>query len=403
MRSLLHNVDILFICSHLGRIEAAYRRIEYFMKYLRARGVRVACIGVTHITSHGIIKSSEECYSIPLAVSSRSLAILPINFLLSFSFIILILILRPKVIMISIPDSYLVLASYIGGMLVRSEIVIDIRDPQEEIMSFTYRKGLSDFITIYKYISYGIYRRAHIIIGVTRTLVNILIRKLYRPVYLIPNGADLNVFKPLNKKEARQRLGLSQESLLIGYIGVLSTYGYYNILPVLIAIRKIRRELGADIKFVAAGPILNGGIKRIIDYFRDEFIYMGVLDINTVVTLLSACDIGVIPRIGDPVYDYAVPVKFYEYIAVGQPVIAIANKRSELGEIVENNKLGIVCEPQDYDCIEKAIKALAIHKNLLDEFRKNVLTFRKYIDRRIGAERLFKLISRLMNANKLET
>ena len=399
----MNNVDILFICSHLGRIEAAYRRIEYFMKYLRARGVRVACIGVTHITSHGIIKSSEECYSIPLAVSSRSLAILPINFLLSFSLIILILILRPKVIMISIPDSYLVLASYIGGMLVRSEIVIDIRDPQEEIMSFTYRKGLSDFITIYKYISYGIYRRAHIIIGVTRTLVNILIRKLYRPVYLIPNGADLNVFKPLNKKEARQRLGLSQESLLIGYIGVLSTYGYYNILPVLIAIRKIRRELGADIKFVAAGPILNGGIKRIIDYFRDEFIYMGVLDINTVVTLLSACDTGVIPRIGDPVYDYAVPVKFYEYIAVGLPVIAIANKRSELGEIVENNKLGIVCEPQDYDCIEKAIKALAIHKNLLDEFRKNVLTFRKYIDRRIGAERLFKLISRLMNANKLET
>jgi len=403
MMSLLNNVDILFICSHLGRIEAAYRRIEYFMKYLRARGARVACVGVTHITSHGIIKSSEECYSIPLAVSSRSLAILPINFLLSFLFIILILILRPKVIMISIPDSYLVLASYIGGVLVRSKIVLDIRDPQEEIMSFTYRKGLSDFITIYKYINYSIYRRVHIIIGVTKTLVNILIRKLYRPVYLIPNGADLNVFKPLNKKEARQRLGLSQESLLIGYIGGLSTNGYYNILPVLIAIRKLRRELGADIKFVVAGPIFNGGIKRIIDYFRYEFIYMGVLDTNTVVTLLSACDIGVIPRIGDPVYDYAVPVKFYEYIAVGLPVIAVANKRSELAEIVEKNKLGIVCEPQDYDCIEKAIKALAIHKNLLDEFRENVLTFRKYIDRRIGAERLFKLISRLMQANKHET
>jgi len=404
MRSLLNNVDILFICSHLGRIEAAYKRIEYFMKYLRASGVRVACIGVTHITSHGIVKPSEECYSVSLAISSRSLAILPINFLLSFLFIILILILRPKVIMISIPDSYLILASYIGGVLVRSKIVIDIRDPQEEIMSFKYRKGLSDFITkVYKYISYGIYRRAHIIIGVTRTLINILIRKLYRPVYLIPNGADLNVFKPLNKKEARQRLGLSQESLLIGYIGGVSTYGYYNILPVLIAIRKIKRELGADIKFVVAGPILDGGIKRIIDYFKDELIYMGVLDINTVVTLLSACDIGVIPRIGDPVYDYAVPVKFYEYIGVGLPVIAIANKRSELAEIVEKNKLGIVCEFQDYDCIEKAIKALAINKYLLDEFRKNVLTFRKYIDRRIGAERLFKLMSRLMQDNKHET
>ena len=85
------------------------------------------------------------------------------------------------------------------------------------------------------------------------------------------------------------------------------------------------------------------------------------------------------------------------------PIIAIVNKQSELAEIVEKNKLGIVCEPQDYACIEKAIKALAINKDLLDEFRKNVLIFRKYIDRRIGAERLFKLISRLMQANKLET
>jgi glycosyltransferase involved in cell wall biosynthesis len=399
---VLNNVDILFICSHLGKIEAAYRRIEYFMKYLRARGMRVACIGVTNITRHGIAKSSEECYSIPLVISSRSLAVLLINFLLSFSLILLILIIRPKVIIISIPDSYLILASYIGGVLVRSKIVIDIRDPQEEIMSFTYRKGLSGFIAkVYKYINYSIYRRARVIIGVTRTLVNTLIRKLYKPVYLIPNGADLNVFKPLNEKEMRQRLGLSQESLLIGYIGGLSSYGYYNILPVLTAIRKIGRELGADIKFVAAGPILNDGIKRIIDYFTDEFIYMGVIDTKGVVTLLSACDIGVIPRIGDPVYNYAVPVKFYEYIAAGLPVIAIANKRGELAEIVEKNKLGIVCESQDYACIEKAIKALAINKNLLDEFRKNVLTFRKYIDRRIGAERLFKLISRLVQADKL--
>jgi glycosyltransferase involved in cell wall biosynthesis len=399
---MLNDADILFVCSHLGGAGAAYRRIEYFMKYLRARGVRVACIGVLHVTRHGITKSSKECYSAPLAISSRSLAVLPINFLLPFLLVLLILILRPRVIIISIPDSYLVLASYIGGVLARSKVVIDVRDPQEEIMSSTYRKGLSGFIAkVYKYINYTVYRRAHIITGVTRTLVTTMARELRKHVYLIPNGADLNVFRPLNKEEARQKLGLSQGSLLIGFIGGLSSYGYCNVLPVLIAIRRIRRELGIDIKFVVAGPILDDGIKRIIDYFRDEFIYMGVLDTSNVVTLLSACDIGVVPRIGDPVYNYAVPVKFYEYIATGLPVIAIANKRSELAEIVEKNKLGIVCEPQDYACIEKAIKALVIDKNLLGEFRKNVLIFRKYIDRRIGAERLFKLVSRLMQADKL--
>ena len=393
----MNNIDVLFVCNYLGRAEAAYRRVEYFMKYLRARGMKVACIGVTHVTRHSIVKSSEECYSIPLAISSRSLAVLLINFLLSFSLILLILILRPMVIIISIPDSYLILASYIGGVLTGSKIVIDIRDPQEEIMSFTYRKGLSGFIAkVYKHINYGIYKRAHIIIGVTITPVNSLIRKLYKPVYLIPNGADLNVFKPLNKKEVRQRFGLSQESLLIGFVGGLSSYGYYNVLPVLIAIRRIRRELGIDIKFVVAGSILDDGIKRIIDYFRDEFIYMGVLDVNNVVTLLSACDIGVVPRIGDPAYNYAVPVKFYEYIATGLPVLAIVSRGSELARIVEKHRLGFVCEPGDHECLESVITTFAINKAVLDEYKKNVIVFRKHVDRKIGAKRLYELISKFL-------
>jgi hypothetical protein len=391
---VLNNVDTLFICSHLGRTEAAYRRIEYFMEYLRARGVRVGCIGVAHITRHGITKPSEECYSALLAISSRSLAVLPINFLLSFLLILLILILRPRIIIISIPDSYLVLASYIGGALTRAKIVIDIRDPQEEIMSSTYRKGLSGFIAkVYKYINYAVYRRAHIITGVTRTLVTIMARELHKPVYLIPNGAYLNVFKPLNKEEARQKLGLSQESLLIGFIGRLSSYGYYNVLPVLIAIRRIRRELGTDIRFVVAGPILDEGIKRIIGYFRDEFIYMGVLDTSNVVTLLSACDIGVIPRIGDPIYDYAIPVKFYEYIATGLPVLAIVSRGSELARIVKKHRLGFVCEPGDHECLESVITTFAINKAVLDEYKKNVIVFRKHVDRKIGAKRLYELIS----------
>jgi glycosyltransferase involved in cell wall biosynthesis len=167
-------------------------------------------------------------------------------------------------------------------------------------------------------------------------------------------------------------------------------------LPVLIAIRRIRRELGTDIRFVVAGPILDEGIKRIIDYFRDEFIYMGVLDTSNVVTLLSACDIGVIPRIGDPIYDYAIPVKFYEYIATGLPVLAIVSRGSELARIVEKHRLGFVCEPGDHECLESVITTFAINKAVLDEYKKNVIVFRKHVDRKIGAKRLYELISKFL-------
>jgi glycosyltransferase involved in cell wall biosynthesis len=286
---------------------------------------------------------------------------------------------------------------------VRSKLIIDIRDPQEELMVYRYRKVfLGLIVKIYRRINYSIYRRSDGVLGVTEKLVRTIAKEIGRPVYLVPNGADLSIFKPLDKEEARLRLGLSQETLFIGYVGGLSLYGYYNILPILAAIRKVRRELGIGIKLVAAGPIYDDSMRRIIEGFRDEFVYLGVLDTKGVITLLSACDLGVIPRIGDPIYDYAIPVKFYEYIATGLPIIVIARKRSELAEVVEKNKLGIICEPQDHICLEKAIETLAMNGGLIDGLRKNVLAFKKYVDRKIGAERLFKLISELMQTDKLD-
>jgi hypothetical protein len=41
---------------------------------------------------------------------------------------------------------------------------------------------------------------------------------------------------------------------------------------------------------------------------------------TTCTKLISDCDVGLIPRIKDPIYDYAIPAKFYEYTACGLPV-----------------------------------------------------------------------------------
>jgi glycosyltransferase involved in cell wall biosynthesis len=397
----LRDVDVLFISTHLGKYEAGYRRIEYFLKYFQSRRFDVSCIGVVHATASGIVKPFEKCYSIPFGVSSNSLAFFPINFVSSLFLIPLILTLRHKMIIVSIPDSYIILSSYIGSLLTRSKLIIDVRDPQEEIMVYRYKKGFSGLIAkIYRKINYSIYRKADGVLGVTKKLVRTIAKEIWRPVYLIPNGADLSNFKPLGKKEAREKLGLSLGSLLIGYVGALSSYGYYNILPVLEAIRKIRRELDIDIKLVVAGSIYDDGIKRIAESFGDEFKYLGVLDTKGVVTLLSASDLGIIPRIGDPIYDYAIPAKFYEYVAIGLPLLTMANRGSELARIVEKYKLGFVCDPGDQVCIEKAISMLVSSRSLLDEIRKNVLDYRKNVDRSIGAERLFRLISELMHVDE---
>jgi glycosyltransferase involved in cell wall biosynthesis len=391
----LKGVDVLFICNYLGKSEAGYRRLSYFVKYMQFKGLKVTCTGIIHLTSQGIVKSSKGCFSVPLSVSSRNIAFLPINILLSLPLVLLILILRPKTVIISIPDSYLVLVSYIGSSLTKAKFIVDVRDPQEEILTRAHKKGLSGFVArIYKRINYAVYRRAYAVIGVTSSLVKLLAKEIGRSMCLIPNGADLDVFKPTDKSMARKKLGLNQDSFLIAFTGVLSWY--YDILPTLVALRRVRERLGIDIRLVIAGPLFEGRTKKVLEAFRDVATYLGLLNVNSIVAMLSACDVGLIPLIEDPIFNLALPAKFYEYVAMGLPLIVTANRGSELANIVEKRRLGFLCEPGDIVCLESTITLLVGNRNLLENLRENAFTFREYVDRRVGAERLFRLISKLL-------
>ena len=112
--------------------------------------------------------------------------------------------------------------------------------------------------------------------------------------------------------------------------------------------------------------------------------------------LLSACDVGAVPRVSDPIYDYMLPVKFYEYVAVGLPLIVMTNKESELARVVEENRLGLLCEPNNIGCLEKALSQLVKDRRLLEYFKKNSINFRGFVDRKTGAEILLKTIKRLL-------
>jgi len=379
-------------------MQVAYRRLSYFIKYLKKKKLKVRCAGFLQITGQGLLRPSRECYEVPLIVSTSKYAIhlLPLNFLLSLAIILLILILRPQIVIVSIPDSFPVLASHLGCTIIRSKLVIDIRDPQEEILMHMYnKKRFSSFIVkIYKKINYAIYRKAHAVIGVTGSLAMLLATKIGRNVRLIPNGADLNVFKPIDRSLARRKLGLNQNSFLMGFAGTLTWY--YDVLPVLVALRKVKKKLNVDVRLVVAGPLHDKYLKNVFDRFRDVVTYLGVLDVEGVVTMLSACDIGLIPLIEDPVFDLALPAKFYEYVAIGLPLLVTASDSSELAKVVKERGLGVVCKHKDIVCLENALTLLIKDKGLLKSFTENITAYRKYVDRRVGAERFYMLIIELL-------
>jgi glycosyltransferase involved in cell wall biosynthesis len=393
----LSRLDVLIVCTGLREADPSYRRLSYFAKYLKLKGLRVACAGFLQLSGRGLVEVSSECYKLPFRVLTQSSvlnllfnALSTVTMLLSL--VLTILVLKPRVVIVSTPSSHPVLPAYLGCALSRSKLIIDVRDPHEELLVYKARRGVLRLLAeIYRRVNYSVYRRASGVLAVTRSLATLLASRTGRRVYIAPNGADLEVFKPVDKKTAREKFKLPPGALLVAYSGVLSSRGYYDIVPVLEAIRRLRRR-GVDVRVLATGPIRDERVKEVFRVFRDEITHLGVLPLGDYIAAMSACDVGVVPRVGDHVYDYSIPVKLYEYVALGLPVVVTANKSSELARLVEENSLGFVCEPGDALCLERVIGELASNRSLLSKLRENALSHRARVDRRIGAEKLCELV-----------
>ena len=52
------------------------------------------------------------------------------------------------------------------------------------------------------------------------------------------------------------------------------------------------------------------------------------------------------------------PGKFFEYLAVGRPILCLAPRQGEAASIIDQTKSGIVCEPSDQEGIKKSIRSL---------------------------------------------
>lgn len=389
--------DVILICTHLKKFEAASRRIVFFTNFLIKNKIKAKIVGFKVITNRGIVTPDVDCATVSLLISTRSLVSSILNIVLTFPITIYIMLLRPKVIVISIPDFYPLLSTYIGAKLSKAKLIIDIRDPVEATMSYSIKKNIIER-TILKMIlrlNYLLYARVNALLAVTNSLKKLLEEKIGREVILVPNGADLSIFKPIEKSIARRKLSLDNNQIILAYIGLIG--GYYSFKNLIRCIKDINSN-GANLKLLLAGPIVDNCEADILNSpeFKNFTTYLGILDLEETRLLLSSANLGIIPRVDNPLFNYALPVKFYEYLACGLPVLALSCRESELSKCILDNNLGFVCEPYDITCIKKTLETIVSNRDLLRQYRINVLRFRRKIDRKIGAGTLINIIRKLL-------
>lgn len=201
------------------------------------------------------------------------------------------------------------------------------------------------------------YSFANSIISVTPEIKNWLTLDYGIPetkIEIIENGVNSDIFRPIDKKEAVGQLDLDLNYRYVCFVGGLAPW--HGVEYLIEAAPLVLKEL-PNIKFliVGDGPMkdrLMGLVNNL--KLSDHFIFTGNVPHAHIPYYIGSSDLCTAPFIpGRNTKTGLSPLKIYEYLACGKPVVA--SDLSGVREIVTESHGGILVEPRNAEDLGQAI------------------------------------------------
>ncbi|WP_375291547.1 glycosyltransferase family 4 protein [Qipengyuania sp.] len=202
------------------------------------------------------------------------------------------------------------------------------------------------------------YRSAHRLIGLSPGIVDGIAHRgvAQARIAMVPNGCDLDIFSsnsvPWQPEEVRD------DDLMAVFAGA---HGLANGLDAVIDVAAVLHRRGReDIRIVLIGsgmrkPAL---IERVKREGLSNVIFLDPVRKTELVGLLKRADVGLQVLADVPAFYYGTsPNKFFDYIAVGLPVLN--NYPGWLADMICGAGCGIAVPPRDPDAFAEALVVLA--------------------------------------------
>ena len=150
-----------------------------------------------------------------------------------------------------------------------------------------------------------------------------------------------------------------EEVAVIAFVGNLAIWQGVNVL-IDSAFNLLSKESKLKFLIVGEGVQKTYLVRRVLDSgFNESFIFTGMVDYRNIPILINIADICVAPFILKRNQQTGVsPLKVFEYMACGKPVIA---SRIEGLEFIETEEVGYLTEPGDTTSLEAAMHDLLQH------------------------------------------
>ena len=206
-----------------------------------------------------------------------------------------------------------------------------------------------------------IWKKAHKIIVITSALKNLVVRAgaSEEKIMIAPDAVDMADFEAVSQTvdELKIELVLPKDKFLIGYVGRFKTLGMEKGIKTMIEALPI---LGRDVKmiFVGGEELEIKEYKNLANRFNvlAQCVFVGYQPRSKAIKYIKAMDVLVIPSPNVLFYAfYASPLKLFEYMASGRPIIA--SDLPALREIL-NDKNALFFKPDSASELAQAVKML---------------------------------------------
>jgi glycosyltransferase involved in cell wall biosynthesis len=182
-------------------------------------------------------------------------------------------------------------------------------------------------------------------------------------VYVVPNGVDAGRFHPgEHDPETRRRRWGFGDGPILGFVGGLRPWHGVKVLPAVLE-RLVPSYPGLKLAIVGDGP-LRGDLEREVQErgLADNAVFTGSLPHEEIAPLIRRFDVALAPY-PRPDHDfYFSPLKLFEYMACGVPVVAAG--LGQIEEVIRDGETGLLYPPEEPGALVEACARLLSDRDL---------------------------------------
>ena len=205
-------------------------------------------------------------------------------------------------------------------------------------------------IPFFKYLDRFVIKNSDLVTTVSYSLKDKIKNVRWKNVFVVQNGANTSLFKPLNKNQCRTYLKLPKNAKIIAYTGSLQRTQGIDLL--LEAFNSLKNEI-PNLHLVIAGRFLKCE-EKYINLKHEGVIYKGgSVQQKNIVKIINSADVAVIPNTLNNFTKYCFPYKIVEYMACNVPIVA--TDVGDVGKILSYCKNSL-CRPNSIEDMKDKIK-----------------------------------------------